>query len=219
MALESAAMANLVPQASRARALATGTLGAGIVACLLGWSTGVAAAAVYRWVDAQGITHLSSVKPPAGVKYERLSVGGGSTSGRSASQGARPTTATSVGQRLAVVSPEQQARRDDAIGELQNRECVVALEAIDRVGRSGSPVDPVEFKRLQQTADQNCSKDPATRRRQEEMAARLRVSRSDACVQARNALAEMLEPGRRPTRERLKTQQEFIEDHCEAPVR
>ncbi len=212
-------MANLVPQPFRVRALATAVLGAGIVVCLLGWSASAAAAAVYRWVDGQGITHLSSVKPPPGVKYERLSVSGGSPSGRSASQGARPTTAASASQRLAVVSPEQQARRNDAIGELQNRECVVALEALDRVGRSGSPVDPLDFKRLQQTADQNCSKDPATRRRQEEMAAKLRVSRSDTCVQARNALAEMLEPGRRPTRERLKTQQEFIEAHCEAPVR
>jgi hypothetical protein len=29
----------------------------------------------------------------------------------------------------------------------------------------------------------------------------------------------MLEPGGRPTREQLKVQQEFIEDHCKAPVR
>ena len=36
---------------------------------------------------------------------------------------------------------------------------------------------------------------------------------------ARNKLADMLEPGRRPTRDQLKTQQEFIESHCTAPVR
>jgi hypothetical protein len=29
----------------------------------------------------------------------------------------------------------------------------------------------------------------------------------------------MLAPGRKPTREQLKVQQEFIEAHCTAPVR
>ena len=57
------------------------------------------------------------------------------------------------------------------LSSLQNRECVVALEAIDRIARSGDAVDPTEFKRLQQTADQNCSQDPARRREQEDMAA------------------------------------------------
>jgi hypothetical protein len=57
------------------------------------------------------------------------------------------------------------------------------------------------------------------RREQEDMAARLRVSKGDTCVDARNKLADMLEPGRRPTRDQLKTQQEFIESHCTAPVR
>jgi hypothetical protein len=51
------------------------------------------------------------------------------------------------------------------------------------------------------------------------MAARLRVSKGDTCVDARNKLADMLAPGRRPTRDQLKTQQEFIESHCTAPVR
>ena len=117
------------------------------------------------------------------------------------------------------MSPEQVARRNAAISELQNRECVVALESMDRLARSGRPVEPTEFRRLQQTADLNCSKEPATRRQQEEQAAKLRVAKGDVCVEARNKLADMLEPGRRPTREQLKIQQEFIESHCKVPVR
>jgi hypothetical protein len=96
---------------------------------------------------------------------------------------------------------------------------VVALEAIDRMGKGGQAVDPAEFRRLQQTADQNCSKDPVQRGQQEEMAARLRVAKGDTCVDARNQLADMLAPGRKPSREQLKVQQEFIEAHCTAPVR
>ena len=176
----------------------------------------VAAGTVYKWVDGNGITHLSSTKPPAGVAFQRLTVA--STSSGSA---ARAATSASVqgGVRLAAATPEQSARRNAVIEELQNRECVVALEATDRLARSGRPVDPDEFKRLQQTADRNCSQDPATRRQQEEMAAKYRVARSDECIDARNRLAAMLEPGRKPTREQLKAQQQFIERHCESPVR
>lgn len=207
-------MPALVPNA-RVRGLA-GALACVLAACVLGGPS-AAAGPVYKWVDADGVTHLSSVKPPAGVKYERMNVGVGSGASRSAS--AREAASSTRPTRLAAVAPEQAARRNDAIGELQNRECVVALEAIDRLARGGKPVDPDEFRRLQQTADHTCSKDPATRRQQEEMAAKLRVSRSGTCIQARNELAEMLEPGRKPTRERLKAQQQFIEAHCEAPVR
>ena len=179
---------------------------------LLGFATGaLASSAVYKWVDASGITHLSSDKPPAGTKYERVVLAntGRSTSSSSGHTGARVTAATA----------EQVSRRNDVVTALRNRECVVALESIDRMAKGGQAVEPAEFSRLQQTADQNCSKDPAVRRQQEDMAARLRVSKGDTCVDARNKLADMLEPGRRPTRDQLKTQQEFIESHCTAPVR
>lgn len=188
---------------------------------LLGFATGASASsAVYRWVDASGITHLSSAKPPAGTKYERVvlaSTGKAapSSSGR-ASYGAANAPA---GTRVTTASAEQVARRNDVVMSLRNRECVVALESIDRLAKDGQAVEPAEFNRLQQTADQNCSKDPAVRRQQEDMAARLRVSKGDTCIDARNKLADMLEPGRRPTRDQLKTQQEFIESHCTAPVR
>jgi Domain of unknown function (DUF4124) len=177
----------------------------------------VASSSVYKWVDAAGVTHLSSVKPPAGTKYERVTL--------AATRSPTPAGVTShpagvrTGTQVATASAAQVARRNETITALRNRECVVALESIDRLARGGQAVDPAEFSRLQQTADQNCSDDPAVRRQQEEMAARLRVSKGDACVDARNRLADMLEPGRKPTREQVKTQQEFIESHCTAPVR
>jgi hypothetical protein len=190
-----------------------------VAACLLCVASGASASSVYRWVDASGITHLSSAKPPAGTRYERVTLAATSkpavaSAGRNYSAASAPT-----GTRITTASAEQTARRNDVINSLSNRECVVALESIDRMARGGQAVDPAEFSRLQQTADRNCSKDPAVRREQEDMAARLRVSKGDTCVDARNKLADMLEPGRRPTRDQLKTQQEFIESHCTAPVR
>ena len=186
-------------------------------ACLLGPAGEALASSVYKWVDSAGITHLSSDKPPAGVKYERVALAAPrkSPSGRSGTSAADAPTGT----RIATASPEQTARRNEVVTSLRNRECVVALEAIDRMAKGGTAVEPAEFSRLQQTADRNCSQDPAERQQQEEMAARLRVSKGDTCVDARNKLADMLEPGQRPSREQLKTQQEFIESHCTSPVR
>jgi hypothetical protein len=180
-----------------------------------------AASAVYRWVDASGITHLSSEKPPAGIKYERvvLASTGTAASASSARANRYSTANTPTGTRITAASAEQVARRNDIVTSLQTRECVVALESMDRMAKGGQAVEPSEFRRLQQTADQNCSSDPAVRRQQEDMAAKLRVAKGDVCVDARNKLADMLEPGRRPSREQVKTQQEFIESHCTAPVR
>ena len=190
------------------------------VMCLVGvgqHGTAMASSSVYRWVDADGITHLSSTKPAAGMPYERVTLA--STSKSSASRAVTAGGSAGSTRVAASVSPEQAARRDEMVTSLRTRECVVALEAIDRMGKGGVAVDPTEFRRLQQTADRNCSKDSVTRGKQEEMAARLRVAKGDVCVDARNKLADMLEPGRRPTREQIKVQQEFIESHCTAPVR
>lgn len=189
-----------------------------MLACVLAWAPAWSASAVYKWIDDDGVTHLSSERPPPGIQYERVAVA--ALGGAQASSKRGGGTAVAKGNvRLAAVSPEQVARRNAAISELQNRECVVALESMDRLARSGRPVEPTEFRRLQQTADLNCSKEPAARRQQEEQAAKLRVAKGDVCVEARNKLADMLEPGRRPTREQLKVQQEFIESHCKVPVR
>ena len=202
------------------RRRATGIATTVVAACLLCIASDALASSVYKWVDASGITHLSSAKPPAGTKYERV-VLASTGKATSSSSGRASYSAANVpaGTRMTAASAEQVSRRNDMVTSLRNRECVVALESIDRLARGGQAVDPAEFSRLQQTADQNCSKDPAVRREQEDMAARLRISKGDACVDARNKLADMLEPGRRPTRDQLKTQQEFIESHCTAPVR
>lgn len=190
------------------------------VACLLGFTSAASASTVYRWVDAAGITHLSSAKPPAGIKYERVVLASTGNATSPASRRASYSAANApTGTRITAASAEQVALRNDVVTSLRNRECVVALESIDRMARGGQAVEPAEFSRLQQTADLNCSKDPAVRRQQEDMAARLRVAKGDTCIEARNKLADMLEPGRRPTRDQLKTQQEFIESHCTAPVR
>ena len=191
-----------------------------VAACLLCVASGASASSVYKWVDASGITHLSSAKPPAGTKYERVVLASTGTATSTSSRRASYSTASAAtGTRTTAASAEQVSRRNEMVTSLRNRECVVALESIDRLAKGGQAVDPAEFSRLQQTADQNCSSDPVVRREQEDMAARLRVSKGDICVDARNKLADMLEPGRRPTRDQLKTQQEFIESHCTAPVR
>lgn len=180
------------------------------------WMTPAAAnSSVYKWVDASGVVHLSSDKPPSGVKYERMPL-----QPMKHASGTRPSLAASPGStRLLAASSEQIANRNAVVSELQNRECVVALESIDRLARGGQAVDEADFRRLQQTADRNCSTDPQKRREQEQMAAKLRVAKGDVCVDARNKLADMLQPGKRPTRDQLKNQQEFIEAHCKAPVR
>jgi len=191
--------------------------GLALALCLVGAARNAAAASVYKWVDAAGVTHLSSEKPPSGVKFERLSVASTPSSARPGGTGKNPSV--SGGTRVAATTPAQTARRNDTVNALRTRECVMALESLDRMARAGQAVEPVEFTRLQQTADLNCSKDPAERRQQEEQAARLRVSRGDTCVAARNKLAAMLDGTQRPSREQLQTQQEFIETHCTAPVR
>ena len=183
---------------------------------LFALATGMASASsVYRWLDESGVVHLSSQKPPQGVKYERLSV---ATTGASATR-ATGTTSRSNATRVSAATPAQAAQRTEVIGALKNRECVIALEALDKLAHGGSLVEPAEMRRLEQTANLNCSSDPVRRGEQEQMAARLRVAKGDVCVAARNKLAAMLEPGSRPHREQLKTQQEFIEGHCKSPVR
>src|SRR6187402_2583461 len=111
-----------------------------------------ASSAVYRWVDASGITHLSSEKPPAGIKYERVVL---ASTGRASSSSVHPA-GPSTGARVTTASAAQVARRNDVVTTLRTRECVVALESIDRMAKGGQAVDAAEFRRLQQTADLNC---------------------------------------------------------------
>ena len=179
--------------------------------------TASASAQVYRWVDEEGVTHLSSEKPPPGVKAERIDIKASSSSKRSTTSSG--SGGASGSNRAAPASPEQIAGREDLLGRLKTRECVIALEALERKTSGTEPTSATELRRLQQTADLNCSADPARRRQQEEMAAKLRVANSPSCVEARNRLADMTAPGSKTPRAQVQSQQAFVDEHCTSPVR
>lgn len=177
-------------------------------------ATPAAAATVYKWTDDSGTVHLSTSKPPAGVHFETLNVasspGGGTTSkSGSARSGSAPRTQASAA---------QSAERSEVLASLRTRECVIALEALDRLTSGTQPTSADEIKRLKQTAAANCSSDPARRRQQEEMAAQLRVANGPECVKARNELADMTSGRIAASAERKRAQQAFVDAHCIPPV-
>jgi hypothetical protein len=184
-----------------------------LVGALLGGQA--TASTVYKWTDESGTVHLSTTKPAAGVRYETLNLG--STSSK-ASRPASSGGSVAPGKPAQAVSPAQVAQRSEVLSSLQNRECVIALEALDRLTSGTKPTSATELPRLKQTAEVNCSRDAARRREQEEMAARLRVANGPECVAARNKLVEMQAPGARATRESLQSQQAYVDEHCIAPV-
>jgi hypothetical protein len=96
---------------------------------------------------------------------------------------------------------------------------VVALESLDRKTSAAEPTSAGEIRRLQETVEANCSRDPSHRQQQETMAAKLRVANGPQCVDARNQLGTMLEPGAKIPREQLRAQQIFVDEHCVPPVR
>jgi hypothetical protein len=173
------------------------------------------AATVYKWVDEHGTTHLSTTKPPPGVKYETLAVGSPPASGGKSPSGGSSSTS----KKAQATSPAQSAQRQEVISSLQNRECVIALEALDRLTSGTQPTSAEEIRRLKQTTDANCSINPARRREQEEMAAKLRAANGPECVKARNELADMSAPGSKTPSAQLRAQQEFVDAHCIPPVR
>jgi len=169
------------------------------------------AATVYKWHDDNGTLHLSSDKPPAGVAFERMNVD-------STPSPAKPTTGS--GKTAATpASAGQLAERADVLSGLKNRECVVALESLDRKTSAAEPTSANEIRRLQETVEANCSRDPTHRQEQEAMAAKLRVANGQQCVDARNQLGTMLEPGAKIARDQLRAQQTFVDEHCVPPVR
>lgn len=185
-------------------------------ALLLGAALAAPASAstIYKWVDEDGTVHLSSSKPPPGVKYQTMDVGSASGGGNRKSAG----TASGGSGGPSTASPAQAASRSEVLASLRNRECVIALEALDRLTSGTEPTSPAEITRLKQTAAANCSGDPARRREQEQMAAQLRVANGPECVSARNTLADMM-ARRVPARpEQLREQQAFVDAHCIAPV-
>lgn len=178
---------------------------------------------VYRWTDEDGVIHLSSSKPPPGVKAERIEMPGSKKRSSTPSSSARASSSSSSrsgsGPATPPASAAQVAERDQLLGRLQTRECVIALESLDRKTDGAEPTSATEIRRLQQTAELNCSQDPARRRQQEAMAAKLRVANSPSCVEARNALADMMAPTSKAPREQVKSQQAFVDEHCVSPVR
>jgi hypothetical protein len=186
-----------------------------IVVALLS-APAMASSTVYKWTDDQGTVHLSTSKPAAGVKYETLKLG--ATSGQAARQSASGSSA-GPGKSTPAASPAQVGQRSEILSGLKNRECVIALEALDRLTSGTAPTSAAELKRLKQTVDSNCSSDAARRREQEDMAAKLRVANGPECVAARNKLADMMAPGAQATRESRLAQQEFVDENCIAPVR
>lgn len=188
-----------------------------LVALLLVPAAG--SAQVYRWVDENGVTHLSSEKPPAGVKAERIDIKTSSSSRRTTSSSGNRSASGSNQPAPRPTSPEQVAGRERLLGQLKTRECVIALEALDRKTGGTEPSSAAEIRRLKQTVDLNCSADPARRRQQEEMAAKLRVANSPACTEARNRLGDMMAPGSTASREDVRAQQAFVDEHCTSPIR
>jgi len=197
------------------------------LALLLALAAPAAHAQVYRWVDAEGVIHLSSEKPPAGVKAERIRVGGTSRSsapGPSAGSSAGPPgpagfAASTSPSRPTPASTVPPVEREALLSRLRTRECVIALEALDRKTSGAEPTSTAEIRRLKQTAELNCSDDPERRRREEELASQLRMANSPACDQARDQLWQMLEPGSGAPRERVRSQQSYVDEHCTPPVR
>jgi len=184
-----------------------------LVTCL---ASPIALGQVYRWVDEDGVTHLSSEKPPPGVKAERIEIPGMSKRSTTKSTG---SSSGKAGAASTTASPAVIAQREDLLGRLRTRECVIALEALERKTSGAEPSSATEIRRLKQTSDLNCSQDPARRRQQEEMAAKLRVANSPSCVEARNRLADLMAPGSNAPREQVRVQQTFVDEHCTSPVR
>ena len=176
-------------------------------------------AQVYRWVDQDGVIHLSSEKPPPGVKAERIEIQRSSSSKRTTSSSGSSGSSGSSRPAPAPASPQQVAAREDLLGQLKTRECVIALEALERKTGGTEPTSAAEIKRLKQTADLNCSQDPVRRRQQEEMAAKLRVANSPSCVEARNKLGDLTAPGSNVPRDQVRAQQAFVDEHCTSPIR
>jgi hypothetical protein len=179
---------------------------------LLGAIGTVRATTVYRWVDEHGVIHITSEKPPSSVKAERLEMPTSTKRGGA-------TAGSSGGAKSAPVSPVRAAEREEVLDSLRNRECVVALEALERKTSATEPTSAAELRRLQQTADANCSSNPAQRREQEDMAARLRVANGPTCVEARSRLGEMLESAAGRSQGDVRAQQQFVDDYCTSPIR
>ena len=175
------------------------------------------AATVYRWVDQDGVIHITTEKPPVGVKAEKLDL---PTAKQSPTAGSSSTTRSGSNQtKSSAVSPAVAAERAEVLDSFKNRECVVALEELDRKTTAAEPTSAAEIRRLQQTVDANCSANPEQRQEQENMAARLRVANGPACTEARTKLSAMLDGSVETAQGAVREQQKFVDEYCTPPVR
>ena len=170
------------------------------------------AATVYRWVDEAGVIHITTEKPPAGVRAEKLDL-------PTAKETGSPTRSSATQAKAPAVSPAIAAERAEVLDSFKNRECVIALEELDRKTSASEPTSAAELKRLQQTVNGNCSANPDQRREQEDMAVRLRVANGPTCVEARNKLSQMLDGSAVVAKGAVRAQQQFVDDYCTPPVR
>jgi hypothetical protein len=115
------------------------------------------AATVYRWVDEAGVIHITTEKPPAGVRAEKLDLPTAKQNPGSPARSGAPQA------KAPAVSPALAAERVEVLDSFKNRECVLALEALDRKTSASEPTSAAELRRLQQTVDANCSTNPAVR--------------------------------------------------------
>jgi len=173
----------------------------------------VQAATVYRWVDEDGVIHITTEKPPAGVRAERLDLP------TAKQKPASPTSSGASQAKAPAVSPALAAERAEVLDSFKNRECVIALEELDRKTSASEPTSAAELKRLQQTVNGNCSANPEQRREQEDMAVRLRVANGPTCVEARSKLSQMLDGSAEVAKGAVRAQQQFVDDYCTPPVR
>jgi hypothetical protein len=171
------------------------------------------AATVYRWVDETGVIHITTEKPPAGVRAETLDLPTAKQTSGSTTSTRTPKTKT------ATVSPALAAERAEVLDSFKNRECVIALEELDRKTSASEPTSAAELKRLQQTVNANCSANPDQRREQENMAVRLRVANGSTCVEARTKLSQMLDGSAEVAKGAVRAQQQFVDEYCTPPVR
>ncbi len=171
------------------------------------------ASTVYRWVDDSGVIHITTEKPPAGVRAEKIDLPTAPPRSSASSAQARPAETKGT-----TVSPARAKERAEVLDSLKNRECVVALESLDRKTSAIEPTSAAELRRLQQTVDANCSSIPAQRSEQEAMAIQLRVANGPTCTEARKRLSRMLE-GSADAGGTVREQQQFVDDYCTPPVR
>jgi hypothetical protein len=175
----------------------------------------VLAATVYRWVDANGVIHITTEKPPAGVTAEKLNL----PTAKQSPAASAPGRSASASAKSPSVSPALAAERAEVLDSFKNRECVIALEELDRKTSASEPTSAEELKRLQQTVDANCSSNPALRREQEDMAVRLRVANGSTCREARSRLNAMLDGSTVVVEGAVREQQKFVDEYCTPPVR